>query len=158
KKNIKYYRKTVMTDKAILLLNIRAYDEQIQKQVIDSIKRIVKSECEAGGCIIDPKVETYDEYPLTDNDPQITKEVTEAFQKYLGEDRVSAYHPMTASEDFSYIPRALGIPYLYWGFGGFTKEQEIYSNHNSKFAPAIQPTLTTGTEAAVVAILRYLGK
>lgn len=68
-------------------MNIRAYDEQIQKQVIDSIKRIVKSECEVGGCIIDPKVETYDEYPLTDNDPQITKEVTEAFQKYLGEDR-----------------------------------------------------------------------
>lgn len=62
------------------------------------------------------------------------------------------------SEDFSYIPRASGIPYLYWGFGGFTKEQEIYSNHNSKFAPVIQPTLTTGIEAAVVAILRYLGK
>ncbi|HFU9734630.1 amidohydrolase [Streptococcus agalactiae] len=152
------FKANIIPDKAILLLNIRAYDEQIQKQVIDSIKRIVKSECEAGGCIIDPKVETYDEYPLTDNDPQITKEVTEAFQKYLGEDRVSAYHPMTASEDFSYISRALGIPYLYWGFGGFTKEQEIYSNHNSKFAPAIQPTLTTGTEAAVVAILRYLGK
>lgn len=148
----------IIPDKATLLLNIRTYDEEVQKQVIDSIRRIVTSECNAGGCIIEPTVEIYDEYPLTDNDPQITKEVTEAFQKYLGKDRVSNYHPMTASEDFSYIPRALEIPYLYWGFGGFTKEQEVYANHNPKFAPAIQPTLTTGTEAAVVAILRYLGK
>lgn len=148
----------IIPDKATLLLNIRTYDEDVQKQVIDSIKRIAKSECEAGGCVIEPTVEIYDEYPLTDNDPQITKEVTNAFRKYLGEDRVSDYHPMPASEDFSYIPRALGIPYLYWGFGGFTQGQEVYANHNPKFAPAIQPTLTTGTEAAIVAILRYLGK
>lgn len=77
----------------------------------------------------------------------------------LGEDRVAThYHAMTASEDFSYIPRALGIPYLYWGFGGFVEGQEVYANHNPKFAPAIHPTLETGTQAALIAVLTYLGK
>ncbi|KHD46676.1 hypothetical protein NC01_00445 [Streptococcus uberis] len=64
---------------------------------------------------------------------------------------------MTASEDYSYIPREFGIPYFYWEFGGFTEDQMVYVNHNPKFAPAIQPSLTTGTQAAVVAILTYLG-
>ncbi|MGT2950704.1 amidohydrolase [Streptococcus cuniculi] len=148
----------IIPDSATLLVNIRTYDEKVEQQVLDSIKRMVYAECEAGGCIKRPEIEVFDRYPLTDNDPEITAQVTEAFQTYLGEDRVVAYHPMTASEDFSYIPRALEIPYLYWGFGGFTEDQETYANHNPKFAPAIQPTLRTGTEAAVVAILRYLGK
>ena len=50
------------------------------------------------------------------------------------------------------------MPYTYWGFGGFTPEQQALPNHNPGFAPAMQPTLTTGTEAAVVAVLAYLGK
>lgn len=148
----------IIPDSATLLVNIRTYDEKVEQQVLDSIKRMVYAECEAGGCIKRPEIEVFDRYPLTDNDPEITAQVTEAFQTYLGKDRVVAYRPMTASEDFSYIPRALDIPYLYWGFGGFTEDQEIYANHNPKFAPAIQPTLRTGTEAAVIAILRYLGK
>lgn len=148
----------IIPDEATLLLNIRTYKEEVQTQVIDSIKRIVNSECEAGGCSIAPEVEIYDEYPLTENDPLLTQEVTDAFREYLGEERVTRYHPMTASEDFSYIPRALGIPYLYWGIGGFVEGEEVYANHNPKFAPSIQPTLKTGTEAAIIAILRYLGK
>ena len=63
-----------------------------------------------------------------------------------------------ASEDFSRIPDAFGIPYTYWGFGGFTPGMPVVANHNPGFAPAIQPTLRTGTEAAFVAALAYLGK
>lgn len=50
------------------------------------------------------------------------------------------------------------MPYSYWGFGGFTDGMTVLPNHNPGFAPAIQPSLRTGTEAAVVAILAYLGK
>jgi len=31
-------------------------------------------------------------------------------------------------------------------------------NHNPAFAPAIEPTVRTGTEAAVAAALAYLGR
>lgn len=148
----------VIPDTATLVLNIRAYDEDVRQHLIDGIKRVVKAECEAGNCVVAPDIEIYDEYPLTNNDSKISKEVIQSFKKYLGEDHFSDFHPMTASEDFSYIPKAFGIPYLYWGFGGFTEDQTIYANHSPKFAPTIQPTLRTGTEAAVVAILTYLEK
>jgi len=34
----------------------------------------------------------------------------------------------------------------------------VVGNHNPAFAPAIQPTVRTGTEAAVAAALAYLGR
>lgn len=34
----------------------------------------------------------------------------------------------------------------------------VVGNHNPAFAPAIQPTLRTGTEAAIAATLAYLGR
>jgi hippurate hydrolase len=75
----------------------------------------------------------------------------------------------TASEDFSDIPAALGVPYTYWGVGcidaGTYRKaeaagrvaQDIPVNHSPKFAPVIQPTLDTGTQALVVAALDWLG-
>ncbi len=73
-----------------------------------------------------------------------------------------------ASEDFSDIPRALGVPNTYWGFGGIDPEryqraeaegridQDIPVNHSPTFAPVMRPTLDTGTEALVVAALAWL--
>ena len=83
-------------------------------------------------------------------------------------DRAEALPLQTASEDFSDIPNALGIPYTYWGIGGIDPDtyrtaekagrvaQDIPVNHSASFAPVIQPTLDTGTEALVVAALAWL--
>lgn len=68
-------------------------------------------------------------------------------------------HPLArvpASEDFSIIPDAFGVPYAFWGYGGFLPGIPVVPNHNPGFAPAIQPTLQTATEAIVVAALAYL--
>lgn len=77
---------------------------------------------------------------------------------------------MTASEDFSNIPNAFGTPYTYWGVGGSDPEkyaravkagrveQDIPVNHSEFFAPVIEPTLSIGTQALVVAALTYLAK
>ena len=74
----------------------------------------------------------------------------------------------SASEDFSDIPNALGVPYTYWGIGGIDEQQyqkaadagrvaqDIPVNHSPRFAPVIQPTLDTGTQALVVAALAWL--
>jgi hippurate hydrolase len=72
------------------------------------------------------------------------------------------------SEDFGVIPDAFGAPYTYWGIGGVEPEffqkavdaesvnQDVPVNHSPAFAPAIQPTLDTGTQALVVAALAWL--
>jgi hypothetical protein len=95
--------------------------------------------------------------------------VATAFADHFG-DRAGELPLQTASEDFSDIPAALGIPYTYWGIGGADPElyqraaaagrvsQDVPVNHAAGFAPVIQPTLDTGTSALVVAALAWLGR
>ncbi|MCI5825553.1 MAG: amidohydrolase [Arcanobacterium sp.] len=148
----------IIPNSATMLLNIRAYSNDVRNHLIDSIKRIAIAECEASGTPIPPEIEIYDEFPLTNNDASVHENLRNAFIEYFGEDRVEHLDPVTASEDFSIVPDAFGVPYCYWGFGGFAEDQEKFPNHNPRFAPIMQPSLRTGTEAAAVAALSYLGK
>lgn len=148
----------IIPDHAVLLLNIRAYDDTVRETLLASIERIVRAECEAAGSPKEPELEMYDVYPLTDNDAAVTEKVTAAMVEQLGADRVKQLAPIPASEDFSIIPDAFGIPYSYWGFGGFAEGTQPIPNHNPSFAPVMQPTLRTGTEAAVTGVLAYLSR
>ncbi len=115
-----------------------------------------------------PEFEMFDQFPTTTNDPDTTAKISAAFSDYFG-DRATELPLQSASEDFSDIPSALGAPYTYWGIGGIDPEtyqaaaaagriaQDIPVNHSPYFAPVLQPTLDTGTEALVVAALAYLG-
>jgi len=148
----------IIPNEATLLLNIRAYDEAVRNKLLASIERIVRAECEASGAPVEPTFQLYDQYPLTDNDEAANAKITAAFVEHFGADRVKKLAPIPASEDFSIIPNAFGVPYCYWGFGGFTPDQKALPNHNPGFGPAMQPTLRTGTEAALAGVLAYLGK
>lgn len=150
-------KSNIIPDRAVLLVNVRTYDVEVRERVLGSIERIVRAECEASGSPEPPTFEYYDQAPVTDNDPEVTAKVTQAFRAHFGDSRVIELGRITASEDFSRVPDAFGTPYCYWGLGGFAPGQQSYPNHSPYFAPAIQPTLDAGTEAIVVATLAYLG-
>lgn len=121
-----------------------------------AVERIVRGECAAAGCPADPEFRYYSRFPLTDNDPDLTASLRAAMTAHFGPERVCEIEPQTASEDFSVVPRAFGIPYVYWGLGGFGADQAIVPNHNPAFAPTPDPTLRTGVEAGLVAALTQL--
>jgi amidohydrolase len=160
-------KSNVIGDHAVLELNLRTYDEAVRGTVLDAIRRIVSAECQASNSPKEPEFELYDRFPLTVNDDDVTDQVSRAFAGYFGE-RFKTMAAQPASEDFSDIPAALGIPYTYWGIGGVDERQyreaadagrvaqEIPVNHSPTFAPVIQPTLDTGTQALVVAALAWL--
>lgn len=160
-------KSNIIGDHAVLELNLRTYDEAVRSAVIAAVKRIVVAECQASDSPKEPEFEFYDQFPVTDNDEAATARVHDAFVEQFG-DRVLAIPQASASEDFSDIPRGLGVPYTYWMFGGidaaeFTRaaeagriNQDIPVNHSPTFGPVIQPTLDTGTEALVVAALSWL--
>ena len=64
--------------------------------------------------------------------------------------------PVPASEDFSIIPDALGVPYTFWGLGGFADWGNAPGNHSPAFAPDLQPTLDRAAEAMIVAAGAWL--
>jgi len=161
-------KSNVIADHAVIELNIRTYNTQTRQTILAAVQRIVAAECQASGSPKEPEFELYDQFPLTDNDAAATDRVAAAFAERFG-DRASALPRQTASEDFSDIPNALGVPYVYWGIGGVDPAayaaaeragriaQDIPVNHSARFAPVVQPTLDTGTEALVVAALAWLG-
>lgn len=131
------------------------------------MRRIVIGECQASGSPRDPDFELFDRFPPTDNNPAVTARLRAAFDACFGE-RAVGLPLQSASEDFSDIPNALKIPYGYWGLGGIEPgiyqaaeaagriAQDIPTNHSPSFAPVLQPTLDTGTQAMVAAALAWL--
>jgi amidohydrolase len=160
-------KSNVIGDRAVLELNLRTYDQAVRSAVLDAIRRVVVAECQASCSPKEPEFELYDSFPLTVNDDDVTERVSGAFAGYFGE-RFQPMSAQSASEDFSEIPNALGVPYTYWGIGGIDEQQyrkaadagrvaqDIPVNHSPTFAPVIQPTLDTGTQALVVAALAWL--
>jgi hippurate hydrolase len=150
-------KSNIIPDRATLLLNLRTYDMALRDRVIAAIERIVRGECQAAGSPRAPEFHYYDQFPLTDNHQDVT-------------DVVFDQAPLTASEDFSRLPDAFGGPYTYWTVGSVdpqryrkavedgTVDTDIPANHSPFFYPEIDPTLSLGTQAHVVAALSYLSK
>ncbi len=157
----------IIPDTATLLLNLRSYSEATRSAMLDAIGRIVTAECAASRCPRDPQVEHYVSMPLLDNDAATTARVADAFTGFFGA-RAQQLSPRPASEDFGEIPTALGVPYTYWFIGGSDPDayraaelagrvnEDIPVNHSPNFAPVIQPTLDTGTQALITAALVWL--
>ena len=148
-------KSNIIPDAAVLHLNTRAFDNQVERHLHEAIERIVRAECEAARSPKPPEFRYYDRYPLTENHEAPTVRVRAAFDAYFGEDSADMA-PVPASEDFSIIPDAFGCPYSYWGLGGFADWKNAPGNHSPFFAPDLQPTLDRGIEAIVVAASPWL--
>jgi amidohydrolase len=163
-------KSNIIPDRAELLLNLRTYNAALRERIMASIERIVRGECAAAGSPREPEFEYYDQFPLTNNDAATTQKITAAFTEHFGGSQVFHAEPVTASEDFSRIPDAFGVPYTYWTVGSVpadmyrkavengTVSQDIPANHSPFFFPAIDPTLSIATQAQIVAALAYLAQ
>ena len=148
-------RPNVIPEQASLGLNVRAYSDDVRERILAAIERIVRGEAAAAGSPREPEIRTSARYPVTENDPDVASRVAGAFAGAFGAERVHDVEPLTASEDFSEIPRAFGAPYCYWALGGCAEGEEV-PNHNPRFAPDVQPTLEVGAKALAAAALELL--
>src|SRR3954451_22926520 len=115
-------KSNVIPEFATLQLNIRSFSDATRETILAAIRRIVTAECQASGCPKEPEFELFDRFPLTDNDAAVTQQVESAFTEYFG-NRAHPIGQQSASEDFSDIPSALGVPYTYWFVGGIDADR-----------------------------------
>ena len=71
-------RSNVIPDFAVLELNVRSYSAVTRQRMLDAIKRIVRSECQASASPKDPEFETIFSFPVTDNNTAATERVARA--------------------------------------------------------------------------------
>ncbi len=159
----------VIPDDALLKINIRSFDEDVRRRVLNAIERIVQAEAAASGAPRPPEITTTEHYPLTVNDPGWTRRVAAALRGRFGDGRVHELAaPVSASEDFGSFGTGWGVPSVFWYVGGTAPAtyraaeqagrvaEDIPTNHNPAFAPVIDPTLETGVAAMVTAALDAL--
>ncbi|KAL6252982.1 hypothetical protein RBB50_000701 [Rhinocladiella similis] len=159
----------VISDEAVIKINIRTVTAEWRDRVLASVKRIVEAECVAGRCPKPPTIEPTSRFPLTVNDESVTKTVNAALTGYFGDKHDPKAKNVLGSEDFGILATSVHRPYCFWFFGGHDpnyfdsmikegKSHELPVNHSPFFAPVIEPTLKTGIDAMVVAALSFVGK
>jgi amidohydrolase len=160
-------KENVIPDEAILKLNVRTFDEGVRQRVLAAIQRIVNAEAAASGAPRPPEITPIDRYPFVVNDRDATARVVAAFRDHFPAERVTETGPASASEDFGAFGAGWHAPSVFWFIGGTDLEtyakakeagrlNELPTNHNPRFLPAIHPTLETGVEALVVAARAWL--
>ena len=150
-------KNNIIPDYAELVLNTRYYDTALAERVYASLERMVRAECEASGCTVEPTFEFFAHGEVTDNDPAADAAIRPTFDSVFGELSITT-EPSTASEDFCYLPQAWGVPYYYW-FIGSTPESLMDNppvNHQANFIPEYEPTADSSTKAGLAAVLTYL--
>jgi len=159
-------KENIISDHAILKLNVRTFNDGVKDHILSAIKRICNAESTASNAPKDPEYTDLDSYPLTENDTEATAKVAAAFHSVFG-DKAHETGPASASEDFSIFGRNWKVPYVFWFVGGTDPKtyvdalknnqlNSIPSNHSPKFAPVINPTLKTGLQAMMTAAAAWL--
>lgn len=157
----------IIPDSVDIKLNIRTYDEKVRAKVLEAMRRIIESECEAAGAPKKPLFRQTHKYPLTDNDPTIAEELRALFESSFGEDHVEELEQLAGSEDFPNLALPNKTPYMIWFIGSTAVEKyddalqngrldQLPQIHSSDFAPCITSTLETGIRAFSLAALKYL--
>lgn len=108
----------------------------------------------------EPEIEELYRFPRNLNDVDETEALREHMVETLGEDKVITGKPFMGSEDFGTLAESVGVPSVFWFFGGFTEEQmaavDVPVNHSPQFLPVMEPTLSTGYAAVMTAVLSKL--
>ena len=154
-------KENIIADRAEFTINVRTLDPEVREQVNTALRRIIYAEAAASGAP-KPLIEELYTFPRNYNDPDATAELVAELQKVLGENNVTPSSPMMGSEDFGLLAEAIGVPSVFWMFGGHTAEtlesgKPVPVNHSPFFAPVAEPTLSTGVQAAMTAILSKVG-
>ncbi len=155
-------KENVIPETAELGINLRAFNDHIRGILRDAVERVVRAEAAASGAPREPEFDWYDGMPVLVSDPDATARTMAALAEHFGTHNLIPGAVVNASEDVGAFGTAAGVPTVFWFFGGVdfgTHEpgRPVAMNHSPEFAPDIEPTLTTGVDALVVAARTWLG-
>ncbi|SDG21321.1 hippurate hydrolase [Lentzea fradiae] len=151
----------IIPETAELGINIRSFDDHVRTTLRDAVERIVRAEAQASGAPREPELTWSDGMPVLVSDPDATARTVAAFTEHFGAHNLIPGAVVNASEDVGHFGAVAGAPTVFWFLGGIdfgTREpgRPVAMNHSPEFAPDIEPTLTTGVDALVVAARAWL--
>lgn len=160
-------KSNIISNKAILQLTVRNDSEKTRKTLLAAIERIAKNLGRAAGLPEDmlPEVKSVDDpMPPTVNDLALTRRLKSTWSQKLGENVFFKDYERLGmgAEDFPVFTTEPYIPSVYFFVGGTPKEDieaeksggpAVASHHSPFFKIDPKPSITTGVEATVTALL-----
>ncbi|WP_445425765.1 amidohydrolase [Alishewanella sp. HL-SH06] len=146
-------RNNIIPDEVYLEGTIRNFDMGIRQQIFGLLTQAAQASAAVTGATADVKI--LEGYPVTLNDPVLTRRSLPILQQVAGKEKVEESALVTGAEDFSFY--ALETPGLFVFLGVTPEGQDAAkapANH-SPFFYADEKALKTGTELYVNWALSY---
>tara|TARA_B100000989_G_scaffold299009_1_gene291899 strand:+ start:4993 stop:6324 length:1332 start_codon:yes stop_codon:yes gene_type:complete len=122
-------RSNIIPEEVFMEGTIRALDNNMRNAIFERIKTIAIKTAEANGATAEVTISHG--YPITYNDPELTREMVPTLQKTAGENMVVTMPAITGAEDFSFFQEQ--IPGLYFFLGGLPEGGTPAGHHTPDF-------------------------
>jgi amidohydrolase len=145
-------RNNIIPDRARLVGTIRTFDEAMRDDIHARVRRIAEGVAAAHGTTV--RVEVDKGYPVTSNDPALTKRMLPTLER-IAPGQVRELQKITGAEDFSFF--ANRVPGLFVIVGVTPPDQmaTAASNHSPRFY-VDESVLPTGARALAQLAADYL--
>jgi len=159
-------KNNIIPDEVLMQLTVRSYKDEVRKHLLAAIERIADAEAAAAGAPKKPLIEIMEGVGAVYNDPQTTNRLAERLKQVMGDSNVVLGRPIMASDDFAEY-RYGGIPSVMLELGAVNPAryaeakksgEALPGPHSPYFAPDREPSLKTGIEVEMAAILELMGK
>jgi len=114
-------RRNIIPETAILEGTIRTFDADMQQKVHEKIKTTAINIAQSSGATAE--VEIIKLYPVTYNDPALTKQMAPSLERIVGKANAKVVAPVTMAEDFSFFQQK--VPGLFFFVGAYPADMKL---------------------------------
>lgn len=145
-------RNNIIPEEVEMIGTIRTLDTEMQKEIHEKINKTATLIAEAQGAVAEVDIQIG--YPVTYNNPELTKKMIGSLFDAAGEDNVRVTPAITGAEDFSFFAKE--VPGLYFFVGGKTKgSMSAFPHHTPDFF-IDEAGLITGVKAMCHLAIDYM--
>lgn len=144
-------RSNIIPDSVEMIGTLRTFDAETRQQIHERVERTAQQIAASAGASVDVNINLG--YPVTHNDPALTRRMSATLERVAGEKFTEA-NLITGAEDFSYY--ANEVPGMFFFLGIASDDPDmVYPNHSPYFY-ADESALPVGVEAMTALALDFL--
>lgn len=147
-------RSNIIPEETSLTGTIRTLDEDMRERVHEEIHRTATHTARSNGA--EAEVEITAGYPVTYNDPELTRQMEPTLHDLAGEENAVQIDPITGAEDFSFFQQQ--VPGFYAFVGGLPEDYEPENAplHHTPDFKINEDGMKLGVRAHAYFVLDYL--
>lgn len=145
-------RNNIIPEECELVGTIRTLDVGMQEKIHEDIRRTASLIAESAGAVAEVDIQIG--YPVTYNDPDLTRKMINTMFNTAGEENVRVVAARTGAEDFSFF--AQKVPGLYWFLGGKDPAAAEATGHHTPDFYIVETGLMLGVKMMCNMTLDYM--